>query len=231
VTRLNTNGSIDRTFNQANSFNRDGKLIATLDPVSWSSSLNNVTLQRDGKIVLAGTAGKTDVYGAQQFVLVRLNSDGWFDRSFGDRGKVVTGFGGDDSAFDVVQSSDGGLIAGGSVNGRLSLVGYTADGKLNTNFGIGGRVKLEGHGNAPAYLGRGGLATAPGRGLVIAGGYGFATARLFDNPAFDPRQIDKSTVRRGFSMTTTPAQSESPQAATRDRDLFSSERIDALQTL
>jgi uncharacterized delta-60 repeat protein len=233
VTRLNMNGSIDRTFNEANAFNRDGKLIATLDPVSGKSTLNNMMIQRDGKIVLSGVAGNPDVYGAQQFALVRLYSDGLFDRGFGDRGKVVTGFGGNDAACDVVQSSDGGLIAAGTVNGKLALAGYTADGRLNTGFGNGGRVQLN-HGSASWYSGVG-LATAPGRKLVIAGGSNFASARLLDNGGslvFDPTLIGNAIIGTRMFGATAPAKPQATQpTGPRASDLFSNNRIDALMTL
>jgi hypothetical protein len=119
------------------------------------------------------------------------------------------------------------------VNGKLALAAYTTDGRLNSRFGQGGRVKLD-HGDVPWY-GAVGLAAAPGRRLVIAGGSNFATARLLDNGGsfvFDPTLIGRPVVRRGFAMTTTtPTQLKAPQPATPARDPFSSERIEALQTL
>ena len=74
-----------------------------------------------------------------------------------------------------------------------------------------------------------GLATY-GSKLVIAGGGGFATARLFDNvsrPLRDPLPGTKQRV----SMTGATAPSKSLQPSARPRDVFSAERIDALQTL
>ena len=232
VTRLNTNGSVDRNFNYANSFNHDGKLIASFDGVT-GSMLGGMIIQRDGKIVLAGTSGVMVGGGAQQFAVARLNSDGWFDRSFGTRGTVITGFGGSDIGGDVVQSADGGLIVGGTVNGKLALAGYTADGRLNPGFGGGGRVQLY-HGDV-RYGGEIGLALAPGRKLVIAGGHGFAAARLLDNGGsleFDPTLIGNAIVGiRMFGATAPAKQSATQPTGSRASELFSNSRVDALMTL
>jgi len=178
VTRLNLNGSVDRDFNRAHALGAEGAL-------QWSfngkkSNVKGMTVQRDGKIVLAGTAGDEKVYGSRQFAVARLDSDGWFDRSFGGTGIVETGFGGDDVAEDVVQTSGGGLVVGGAVNGKFALAAYTADGKLNPSFGDGGRAQLY-HGSVSADGVWVGMAIAPSGKLVIGGGYGFATARYTAN--------------------------------------------------
>ena len=70
----------------------------------------------------------------------------------------------------------------------------------------------------------------------MAGGNGFATARLFDNGGSairDPNLIGKPlTTRRALSVTPVRAQqSNTAQPTTPARDLFSSERIDPLRTL
>ena len=51
---------------------------------------NSVAAQRDGKIVVAGSA---EVGGVDQFALVRYNSDGSLDTSFNGSGKVTTAVG------------------------------------------------------------------------------------------------------------------------------------------
>jgi hypothetical protein len=51
------------------------------------------------------------------FVLGRLNPKGTYDRSFGNRGKVTTGFGGPSSAIasQVTLDAKGRILVGGSV--------------------------------------------------------------------------------------------------------------------
>src|SRR5262249_35079988 len=76
----------------------------------------------------------------EDFAVVRYNLDGSLDESFGGSGKVTTDLGSlYDEAFDVLVQPDGKILAvgqGGSSTGRsLALVGYNADGSLDTSFG------------------------------------------------------------------------------------------------
>lgn len=94
---------------------------------------------------------------------------------------MTTGLGGPQggsSAYDVVQQSDGKLVAVGGGNGDFALARYQADGSLDTGFGGG-------DGTATTNLGGADLARSaallPGGGIVAAGGGGagddFALAR------------------------------------------------------
>ena len=77
---------------------------------------NSVTLQNDGKIIVAGhKVNSTD----NDFSLVCYNPDGSLDNSFGSGGVVTTDFGGnDDKAMSVIVQSDGKIVASGmSYNG------------------------------------------------------------------------------------------------------------------
>jgi hypothetical protein len=145
-----------------------------------------MTIQRDGKPVLVGVSGDIHVYGAQQFAMTRLGTDGWFDPAFNGGHTILTGFGGNDVAQTVAQSPDGSLVVAGTVNGALALASYTKDGQLNAKFGIGGRMKVDfGAGlNNASYVG---LAQTPDHKLVVSGGLRFGTARLGDNVFTLPR--------------------------------------------
>jgi len=57
---------------------------------SSSAFGNSVAAQRDGKIVVAGSA---EVSGVDQFALVRYNSDGKLDTTLNGNGKVTTAVG------------------------------------------------------------------------------------------------------------------------------------------
>ena len=82
VTRLNTNGTPDMTF--------DGDGTATIDFGNLADAGNDAVLQPDGRIVVAGYTQATNSPPA----VARLNSDGSPDATFGGGdGKVTIDFG------------------------------------------------------------------------------------------------------------------------------------------
>ena len=107
-----------------------------------SASANGVAAQRDGKIVVVGSA---DVGGVDQFALVRYNSDGSLDTSFNSNGKVTTAVGtGTCKGKGVALQDDGKtVVVGYSFNAGQSfftVLRYSADGSLDTSFGNSGKV-------------------------------------------------------------------------------------------
>ncbi|MCE5252339.1 InlB B-repeat-containing protein [bacterium] len=97
-----------------------------------------VGLQSDGKIVVGTTASDDGDY----FVLViRLNTDGSLDETFGDGGMAYDENGMSYSAmvYDmVIQPDDKIVLSGGIINGivpNFFLVRFTAGGVLDTTFG------------------------------------------------------------------------------------------------
>ena len=103
LVRYNTDGSLDT------SFDGDGKVITAIGTTSDAATA--VAIQSDGKIVAAGVGGNT-------FALVRYNTDGSLDMSFGTGGKVTTAIGSGDIAHAVAIQSDGKIVAAGySYNG------------------------------------------------------------------------------------------------------------------
>ena len=109
-----------------------------------SSTANAIAIQSDGKIVVAGTG---DANGGFTDMLIRLNTDGKLDHSFGSGGVVNLQPGGSiDLAFGFFAlsiQSDGKIVAaaaGGSA--KLGLLAQVArvntDGSLDTSFGSGG---------------------------------------------------------------------------------------------
>ena len=91
LTRYNADGSLDTSFG-------GGDGIVTTDLGSGQDdTVNSITLQPDGKILLAGSL---EVGGDCDFVLARYTSTGSLDTSFGLGGIVATdfAFGGDDRA-------------------------------------------------------------------------------------------------------------------------------------
>src|SRR5690349_7242475 len=103
VARYTTDGSLDPTFGT-------GGLVAT-DFAGGADGATAIALQPDGKIVIAGSSWQG---ASQDFSLVRYESDGSLDASFGSGGKVIVG-GFQGAVFsDVAVQGDGAIVAVGS---------------------------------------------------------------------------------------------------------------------
>lgn len=157
LVRYNSNGSLDTTFGTG------GKVLTIM-----GAGARAVAIQSDGKIVAAGYDY------AYSFVLVRYNSDGSLDTTFGVGGKVLTLIGGGASA--VAIQSDGKIVAVGySYNGigyDFAMTRYNSNGMLDTTFGSGGKVIT----NVSAYTFAGSAASGvtiqtDGKILVAGGSY------------------------------------------------------------
>ena len=138
LVRYTTSGKLDA------SFGRGGKVLTSLG-IEGNDLANAVVVQPDGKIIAAGSSDKHMVEGpgTSDFALVRYTTSGTLDASFGKGGKVVTDVGGghDDEAHAVAVQTDGKIVAAGESPGGFTLVRYTADGKLDASFGLGGKVE------------------------------------------------------------------------------------------
>lgn len=138
LVRYNTDGSLDT------SFDADGKL--TTDFAGTIDYGYSVNVQNDQKILVAGyTYSGSDSY---DFSLVRYNTDGSLDTSFGMNGKLVTDFAGEQDFGNkiFVQSNGKIIVAGNSFNGSdydFALARYNANGSLDTSFGTGGKVSTD----------------------------------------------------------------------------------------
>jgi len=91
VVRLNSNGSLDLTFNPSNT---QAGLVGGSVVVRQSRSNDQgqaVALQTDGKVVVGGY---TDRFGLNDFLVMRFNSNGVLDTTFdGDGIRIVDSFG------------------------------------------------------------------------------------------------------------------------------------------
>ncbi|HEX5153782.1 MAG TPA: T9SS type A sorting domain-containing protein [Parafilimonas sp.] len=131
--RFNTNGSVDSGFGVngtvTTSFGSD-----YVEPVG-------VAIQKDGKIIVAGSIrkwiGYMDIYG---FALARYKTNGLLDHSFGDKGKVITA----NETVDYIRAAtlalqaDGKiLVAGNNISEYFSQVilhRYNTDGANDADF-------------------------------------------------------------------------------------------------
>src|SRR5260370_10780276 len=113
-------------------------------PISTRNFGDSLAIQPDGKIVLSGYTGANP--NSTDFALVRYNSNGSLDASFGSGGFVTTDFFGlADFGRTVLVLPDGMLLVVGSAfiaqnSPGFALARYTANGALDTSFGSGGKV-------------------------------------------------------------------------------------------
>ena len=142
LVRYNLDGSLD------SSFGLGGKVIT--DFADDYDQANAVTIQSDGKIVVAGFVFDGSSSSAPpRFGLARYDADGSLDVSFGSDGKVMTDFAREDSAaLAVTLQHDGKIVAAGSAFNTntfldFALSRYNADGSLDASFGSGGRVTTD----------------------------------------------------------------------------------------
>lgn len=165
VQRLNADGSPDETF--ANAIGR-----ASYSYSPSSEVANTATLQSDGKIIVVGYVQAANNYG--DFGILRLNSDGSPDETFGPGGwRVVSMTQTTDIAVAVSIQPIGGvekiLVAGnsGTANVTFGFVRLNPDGAVDTTFGTAGMT----------LLGIGGVAdslqdmTLDGSGRIVAAGF------------------------------------------------------------
>lgn len=92
IIRLNSDGSVDGTFNPGSGFN---------------SIVRSIELQSDGKIIVCGDF--TSIDGNTRNRIIRLNTDGSIDNSF----NIGTGF--DDFTLDIAIQTDNRIIVGGEI--------------------------------------------------------------------------------------------------------------------
>ncbi len=135
LVRYNTDGSLDTTFGSA------GKVTTAIGSAA-DDYASAMAIQSDGKIVAAGTSWNGTPNFA--FALVRYNTDGSLDTTFGGTGKVTTSIVSDNQAYAVAIQGDGKIVAVGRSwtggNYDFALARYNTDGSLDTTFGGTGKV-------------------------------------------------------------------------------------------
>ena len=179
VVRYNTNGSLDTTFGAT------GKVTT---PVGSSDDYGmSIAIQSDGKIVVAGSSYNGSSY---DFAVVRYNTNGSLDTSFGGTGKLTTSVGSfDDEGYGVAIQSNGKIVVVGASSPHgsdadFAVVRYNTNGSLDTSFGGTGKVTTP-IGPANAY---GECIAIQSDGRILAVGetdYDFALVRYNDDGSLD----------------------------------------------
>ena len=187
VARYNPDGTLDRTFGQR------GQVITDLGLTEQAAA---VAVQPDGKIVIAG--GTYDIFPSSggMYALVRYNSNGSIDPTFGNAGVVTTSFGTSGCfASAMAIQADGKIVAAGtnyrdfSSDSDFAVARYNADGSLDSSFGGGGFVSTDFNQGLDAALSvalqaDGKIITA-GSAVSGASFYDFALVRYLANGTLD----------------------------------------------
>ncbi len=137
LARYNTNGSLDASFGNKGivttrvSFNNNS---------GGDDEVRSLVLQSDGKIIAAGYS-----YGG--YAMVRYNSNGTPDNTFGNAGIVLNSVSGSDYDNAIALQSDGKIVSAGAsyLNNRyvFSLIRNNPDGSLDNSFGVNGVVATQ----------------------------------------------------------------------------------------
>jgi uncharacterized delta-60 repeat protein len=126
VQKLSSNGVSDRIFG------RNG--VSLIQVQARPAMVNDMLVQPDGKIVLAGYRSTPS-----QFILTRLGLDGRLDTSFGNGGLTqVIQTAQSTQAKAVGLAPDGSLVAAGFLGNQFLLARYTSAGRLDSSFGTNG---------------------------------------------------------------------------------------------
>jgi uncharacterized delta-60 repeat protein len=178
IARYNKDGSLD------SSFDGDGKLTSPASPAYDVDIINGVTVQEDGKIVIAGNSFAS---GVHNFAVGRYNANGSLDSSFDNDGILTGTFGYTSFATSVAIQTDGKILVGGysSINAATvaAMARYNPDGSLDNSFD--GDGKLSDIFGTPSSINSVVIQTD---GKILAAGSGpngFAIARLNTDGSFD----------------------------------------------
>ena len=137
LVRYNTDGALD------NSFSGDGIATFDLGGGVWGRS---VAILPDGKVLAAGTHGGATT---QDFLIVKFNSDGTVDMTFGTNGRVETDFASSNDICKKIHiTPDGkivltGLVVSTAGDRDFGAARYNADGTLDVTFGGDGKVTFD----------------------------------------------------------------------------------------
>ncbi|ULH15074.1 hypothetical protein MF271_14075 [Deinococcus sp. KNUC1210] len=144
------------------SFGSAGVATTSINPhfglTDYASTLQDVAIQRDGKILAAGTSRITELGNVNVSVMLRLNPNGTLDSSYGVGGVQTVGLGagtvigsGNPAALSGAVSSQfsriqlqgeqavmAGFVLTGAPNDLCSVTRLNASGQLDASFGAGG---------------------------------------------------------------------------------------------
>ncbi len=135
VIRLATDGNLDTTFGS------NGHLIVSADGNEFASE---VEVTADGTIYLTGAKSQGELPVAT--IIVRIDSDGVIDSTFGSDGLITVERAYSNNGYSLNINEDGTVLVAGSnsSNGGYagSLLQFSSDGSPDNDFGTNGEVSL-----------------------------------------------------------------------------------------
>jgi uncharacterized delta-60 repeat protein len=141
--KFNSSGIIDTTFASNGIFIFD---------FGFDDFCNSVAVQPDNKIILSGYSFTWDGFNTNsifnQFSIIRLNSNGSIDSTFGNNGKFELNYDPIDCAGNAISlQSDGNIVVSGRYNnGNITTfcaIRLTQNGILDTTFGYNGITTIQ----------------------------------------------------------------------------------------
>ncbi len=190
VARLKPGGSFD------DSFSGDGKRLVRFDPASGGDSPQDLAIQPDGRIVIAGYSG---VSSNQAIGIVRLLPNGKPDPSFSGDGRRLVRFDNGttygDTGFAVALAPGGRIVVAGNTynsgGGSFAVVRLLSNGNLDHSFSGNGLRAVSFGPTSNGASGRAVAVRGDGR-IVVAGSSSpgimqqeFAIAQLLPNGDLD----------------------------------------------
>ena len=182
VVRYLTNGVIDSLFGN------NGK--ATVLVETANSTAKALAIQQDGKIVVAGHYDNNFYNDA---AVVRFNSNGTIDTTFGNTGVVRLVLSNQFDEFqDVAIQSDNHIVLAGLTSQNSTpdflLIRMQPDGSPDPFFGVNGQVTTDFGGNTDGIYS---LLLQPDNKILVSGSTNigscyFAAARYLENGTLDP---------------------------------------------
>ena len=211
IVKYNSDGTLDQNFGTG------GIVITDLNNLS-SDVAQDIALQSDGKILVAGRTHAGTSFTEYSLAVVRYHADGTIDPTFGIGGKAFYPIASmDDYSYEVsmvIQSDGKILLTGTTMNSghdTFITVRFSVEGLVDTSFGSNGKVitslgeSFDGYPNA---------ITIQPDGKILVGGVGvgplsygtyadFALVRYLPDgspdPAFGINGIVLTPVVSGFS--------------------------------
>ena len=191
LARYDSAGDLDTSFGTngyVTPFGSDDGLMSLAAAVRADANGNFVAVGHATEETTRRKGKKTTTTREQKLALVRIDSDGDLDTSFGDSGAALTSATGSSSKLDAVAfQSDGSIVVVGttyvsppkqkgkrggggssSPTSALLIARYDSDGKLDTSFGTDGFV-IEDDTSANDFAGMNGIAVLSDDSIVVVG--------------------------------------------------------------
>jgi uncharacterized delta-60 repeat protein/gliding motility-associated-like protein len=137
---IKSDGSVNSSFGGISSADPGVIYLSTVAPtaVRLQMTVSALTLQPDGKMLVAGSYFNVPQSATNDVYLIRLNADGTLDNAFnGNNGYTILNVA-NGSPHDIAVQQDLKILVYGYANDSIALARFNADGTLDANFAAGG---------------------------------------------------------------------------------------------